>query len=57
MSHEGKLQLALRSPIDSEIVKTRGVTVARLLGGSTGKRHRGSVVEVVKGTDVENKTF
>lgn len=55
MSHEGKLQLALRSPIDNEIVKTRGVTVARLLGGGPGPRV--STVEVVKGTVVKKKAF
>jgi len=55
MSHEGKLQLALRSPADEEIVKTKGATVARLLGGAPTV-HRSSV-QVVKGTSVSSKSF
>ena len=55
MSHEGKLQLALRSPTDQEIVKTRGVTVSRLLGGGPGPAR--ASVEVVKGIDVNRKSF
>jgi pilus assembly protein CpaB len=57
MAHEGKLQLALRSPSDEKIVKTSGVTVARLLGGPAATKRQGSVVEVVKGVDVEKKNF
>lgn len=56
MAHEGKLQLALRSPADTKIVKTTGVTVSRLLGGAPAARNTTSV-EIVKGTDVERKNF
>jgi pilus assembly protein CpaB len=55
MSHEGKLQLALRGPTDEEIVKTRGVTVSRLLQSNSPSRS--SKVEVVKGVDVERRNF
>jgi pilus assembly protein CpaB len=55
MSHEGKLQLALRSPKDEEIVKTPGVIVSRLLGGAPSVRR--SSVQVVKGASVTSKSF
>jgi pilus assembly protein CpaB len=55
VSHEGKLQLALRSPEDSEIVKTRGATVSRLLGGSPSVQR--ASVQVLKGTSVTSKSF
>ena len=47
MAHEGRLQLALRSPDDESIVKTKGATVARMLGGAP----------TVKGTKVSSKNF
>jgi pilus assembly protein CpaB len=55
VSHEGKLQLALRNPEDAEIVKTRGTTVSRLLGSAPSVKRTG--VQVLKGTDVSNKSF
>jgi len=55
MAHEGKLQLALRSPDDDGIVKTKGATVASLLGGAPTVR--GPAVQVVKGTKVSSKNF
>jgi pilus assembly protein CpaB len=57
MAHEGKLQLALRSPSDTKVVKTSGVTVARLLGGVGPTKRKTTSVEVVKGIDVEQKNF
>ena len=55
MSHEGKLQLALRSPTEDEEVKTRGVTESRLLDPPNYVRR--SSLQVVKGTSISNKTF
>jgi len=57
MSHEGKLQLALRSPADVEKIKTRGVTVASLLGSTGSKRAPSRSLQVVKGTKVTKKAF
>jgi pilus assembly protein CpaB len=57
MSHEGKLQLALRSPADFEKVKTRGVTVSRLLGSPGGTQKASRSIQVVKGTQVSRKSF
>jgi pilus assembly protein CpaB len=58
-AHEGKLQLALRGPGDDEIIKTRAVGVADLLGaprkkGAATARTR---VQVVKGADVQTRKF
>jgi pilus assembly protein CpaB len=55
VAHEGRLQLALRSPTDEEIVKTRGTTVSRLLG--TAPTVSRTAVQVVKGTSVTSKSF
>jgi pilus assembly protein CpaB len=57
MSHEGKLQLALRSPADAEEVKTSGVTVASLAGGTTRRQTPRTSLQVVKGASVSRKTF
>jgi len=57
MSHEGKLQLALRSPGDQEIVKTTGTTVSRLFDGAKPKAARRNSVQVLKGTKVSSKLF
>jgi pilus assembly protein CpaB len=58
MSHEGKLQLALRSPADGEEVKTRGVSVASLLGSKQNKKQAPrKYMQIVKGTQVSKKTF
>lgn len=60
-AHEGRLQLALRTPGDDEVVETRGVDVADLLGGGKGPAPRavrsGPVVQVIRGSQVETKTF
>lgn len=60
-AHEGRLQLALRSPADREIAKTAGITAADLLprrrrvaGRSTTPT---SNVQVVKGAAVSVKAF
>jgi pilus assembly protein CpaB len=55
MSHEGKLQLALRSPQDHEIVKTRGAYVGGMLASApTVKRN---AVQILKGTSVSKKAY
>jgi pilus assembly protein CpaB len=59
-AHEGRLQLALRSPGDREIVKTVAVGVADLLGSRKRTRRKSSArtrVEVLKGSSVSVKTF
>jgi pilus assembly protein CpaB len=60
-AHEGRLQLALRSPADHEEVKTQPVSVATLLGGPARKaRVAGPVgpsVQVITGSSVSVKSF
>ena len=57
-SHEGHLQLALRSPSDREVIKTAGVGVGDLLQRRrTYKRKRSPTVEVVKGSQVSLKSY
>jgi len=63
-AHEGKLQLALRTPGDDELVETKSVGVADLLGGKpAGTRkpaqlaRRSTSVEIIRGAKVETKTF
>jgi pilus assembly protein CpaB len=60
-SHEGRLQLALRSPADREKVKTQPVSVATLLGGPPRKPKRSraprNTVQVLKGSSVSVKSF
>jgi pilus assembly protein CpaB len=61
-AHEGRLQLALRSPADHEEVKTQPVSVATLLGGPARKpaptTHRvGPSVQVITGSSVSVKSF
>lgn len=62
-AHEGKLQLALRSAADKEVVKTKPVGVADLLGARHRKKARSacacgaSTVQVVNGTSVGTKSF
>jgi pilus assembly protein CpaB len=62
-AHEGRLQLALRSPGDDKEVATRSIGVADVLGGpqvvkttSAPRRVRTSV-QVIKGSSLETKTF
>jgi pilus assembly protein CpaB len=63
-AHEGKLQLALRTPGDDEIVETKSVGVADLLGGKpdnarkpTQLARRSTSVQIIRGSKVEVKTF
>jgi pilus assembly protein CpaB len=63
-AHEGKLQLALRTPGDDKVVETTSVGVADLLGGKpngAGKptriaRHE-TAVQIIRGSKVEVQTF
>jgi pilus assembly protein CpaB len=65
-AHEGRLQLALRSPGDDVKVATRSIGVADVLDGNTaGKKvakkravaSSGSRVKIIRGTDIEVKKF
>ena len=60
-AHEGRLQLALRSPADHEEVKTQPVSVATLLGGPARKAKQavrvGPSVQVITGSSVSVKSF
>jgi pilus assembly protein CpaB len=59
-AHEGRLQLALRSPGDREIVKSAAVGVSDLLGSRSRTRGTPSPrtrVEVLKGSSVHVKKF
>ncbi len=59
-SHEGRLQLALRTPSDHEIVKTAGVTVGDLIGRKRSRRKRRAAtptIEVVQGSEVSLKSY
>lgn len=62
-AHEGRLQLALRSPGDDKVIETRSIGVAEVLGEANPrvkkkapKRHT-SAVQVLKGSKLEVKTF
>jgi pilus assembly protein CpaB len=61
-AHEGRLQLALRSPSDHEEVKTQPVSVATLLGGGPARKPKvavrsGPSVQVITGSSVSVKSF
>jgi pilus assembly protein CpaB len=60
-SHEGRLQLAMRSPGDEEVVKTRSISVAALMDSSsrrsTGKASRSTKVQIIRGAKSETKKF
>ena len=65
-AHEGRLQLALRSPGDDEQVATRMIGVADVLGGKEPVKAKKTaarapsrprtVVQVIKGSKLEVKT-
>jgi pilus assembly protein CpaB len=60
ISHEGRLQLALRSPGDHEVVKTRSTGVSDLLPPRRARRAiraAGPPVQVIRGSDVSTKHF
>jgi pilus assembly protein CpaB len=59
-AHEGRLQLALRGPGDHEIVKTRSVGVADIMGQPKTKKNRtysSTKVQVLKGSSVSSSKF
>lgn len=58
-AHEGRLQLALRSPGDHEVIKTIGVTAADLLRRPVKKARAvpKTGVQIVKGSNVSVKAF
>jgi len=62
-AHEGRLQLALRTPGDAETAETQGVQVADLFGGprdvpSARKRLvAGTRVQILRGAKLDTKTF
>jgi pilus assembly protein CpaB len=59
ISHEGRLQLALRNPADREVVETRSTGVADLLPPRVPKRVRaaGTRVEIIRGSEVSTRRF
>jgi pilus assembly protein CpaB len=68
-AHEGRLQLALRTPGDSEMIETRGANVADVLGDRQEKAQLASApvartaarvgtrVQVLRGAKLEVQTF
>jgi pilus assembly protein CpaB len=60
-AHEGRLQLAMRAPGDDELVETRSISVADVLGSPKRKvqtaARAGTAVQVIKGSKIETKTF
>jgi pilus assembly protein CpaB len=61
-AHEGRLQLALRNPADHEVVNTRAVSVANLLGSpkkvaSRKKKSAGVGVQIIRGSAVSVQAF
>jgi pilus assembly protein CpaB len=58
-AHEGRLQLALRGPGDREIVKTRSIGVADILGQPAKRKQHvaRTSVEVLKGSSVSVDKF
>ena len=56
-AHEGRLQLALRSPSDREIVKTGGVNVTDVLARKRTARRAGPTVKIVSGAKVSKKSY
>jgi pilus assembly protein CpaB len=62
-SHEGRLQLAMRSPGDDEVVRSRSISVAALLD-SGSSRSKGTAVasvssrvQIIRGAKAETKKF
>ncbi len=62
-AHEGRLQLALRSPGDDKDVVTKSISVADVLGDERPAKINGTtapaqtVVELIQGSDVHIKKF
>jgi pilus assembly protein CpaB len=57
ISHEGRLQLALRNPTDHEVVKTKSTGVGDVLPPRSVRRPRSTRVEVLKGTNMSTRDF
>ncbi len=59
ISHEGRVQLALRNPGDHDIIKTRSTGVADLLPARSHRRSSGprTQVQVIQGSKVSTKNF
>ena len=61
-AHEGRLQLAMRTPGDTKIEKLSSIGVADVLGVKKKRaakvaRRSGNAVQVIRGSKVETKTF
>lgn len=57
-AHEGKLQLALRNPIDAEVVATRSIGAGDLRDEVVvAEAKTGRQVEIIKGLDISHRTF
>jgi pilus assembly protein CpaB len=60
-AHEGRLQLALRNPSDTEVLPLRSVSAGDVLGLGGAPAARGGApgtsVQILKGTDVTSKVF
>jgi pilus assembly protein CpaB len=63
-AHEGRLQLAMRSPGDQEEIKTRSVSVAEVLGSEEPKRrvaraaaNGGGSVQIINGSQLRTSRY
>ncbi len=58
-AHEGRLQLALRSPSDHETVKTAGVSFSDILDRRrpVGKGRRRPTMQIINGSNVSRKSY
>ena len=62
-AHEGRLQLAMRSPDDQEVVRTRSIGVVDVLGEPQAPKTRSSrpavshSVQIINGTQLETRKF
>ena len=57
ISHEGRMQLALRSPGDHDVVKTKSTGVSDLLPPRYPKRGKGTLVQVIRGSEQSRRRF
>ena len=57
ISHEARLQLALRNPGDHEHVKTNSTGVSDLLPPRHKLRSKGALVQVIRGSESTNRRF
>jgi pilus assembly protein CpaB len=62
-AHEGRLQLAMRSPDDQEVVRTQSIGVVDVLGEpkaqrkTTVARSAGESMQIINGTQVQTQRF